>query len=526
MEATRHDNVLAPRPEYRYHRRLVGAPVVPDTAVLADLDPALALNCSGWRTITGFVRLAGGAAPTVTLQQLKLASYRDGAGALQRRYVPTGYITPPLADNGSFALVVGDGVVLLRVHAVEGNPTSVDVLVAGDAKHEGNDADRTVEVLTYLLSMVGSLASLSAENFATEATLLALGRRFAGVKLGTGGQVLGVASMAVRSVQLAEGLWELVADRALWFKQGDAIVAAERGVAGSTYLPAGARRLLPVTAASDDFVSVIAAVDPANDFPSQVDLLNRLKVLYEMHRVLTPGVHAHPDNANAVTAATAVDLATAQDLANDIKTQFNLHRLEDSLLEECCALLTEMKDDYNAHRVLEGGVHGAADGVNVVDAADAADIGTAVTLANQIREKYEAHRVLTDGGVHGAVDETDVVTEPICVNLLEVAALCIDLKAQYEAHRVLEGGPPAVHGAPDNVNAVAAADPGTADVHMQDDTVHEVAAADAADLASLTTLVAELWADYNAHLGDLIVHSQMDQANLLTWGAASLTLEE
>ena len=524
MEAIRHDNVLAQRPEYRFHRLEVGTPVVADTAVFANLPIAGAINCAGWRTLTGFVTLAGGAAPTVTLQLLHLTSYVDIAGVQQKKFVPSGYVTAPLEDGQAFSVVVGEGAEFLRIHAVAGNPTSVSVLLAGDARDDGTDTDRSIDVLANLLLMVGSLSSIAAVDFATEDTLLSLALRFGGRKLGTDGQVLGVSSVPVISAQLTEGLWELIADKAIWYKQGDAAVVAGRQAAESAYLPADERRLLVVTAASDDYLSIVAAVDPANDFPSQVDLLNRLKTEYEAHRVSAPLVHAHADVTNAVTAATATDLATAETLANDIKAQLNLHFLEDSLLEECCTLLTEMKADYNAHRVLiAGGVHGAADAVNVVAAADASTLNTAVTLANEIRTMYEAHRVLVAGGEHGIADAVNVMTAPASGgDLSSLVALCLDLKVMYEAHRVLVAG---VHGAADAVNVVTSDDPGTADVHKIDDT-RVVSAADAADLATLTTLVAELWADYNAHLNDLVIHSEVDQGNLLTWGTASLTLEE
>ena len=326
------------------------------------------------------------------------------------------------------------------------------------------------------------IATLAATEFASEDTLLAVALRSAGVKLGTDGEVLDISSSAVISAHLAaETLWELVADRAIWYRQGNAAVAAVKRGAGCAYLPANTPRLLVVTGASDNYVSIVAADDPSDAFESQVELLNSLKADYEAHRVAT-AVHPHADATNALTAADATEAASAYTLANDIKDQLNLHLAEASRLEEVYTLLNEIKVDYEAHRVLTAaGVHGAADATNALTAADATTLGTAITLANDIKAMYEAHRVLTAGSVHGAADATNVVS------------------------------------------AVSA---GTADIHLIDDTTHVIAAADASDLATLTTLLAELRTDYNAHLKSTVVHVAADDDNLLWWGTASLTMEE
>jgi hypothetical protein len=80
-------------------------------------------------------------------------------------------------------------------------------------------------------------------------------------------------------------------------------------------------------------------------------------------------------------------------------------------LDTAIALLNDIKTQYEAHRVLTAGsVHGAADSTNVVTAADATNLATLITLADDLRTQYEAHRVLTAGAVHGAADTTNAVT--------------------------------------------------------------------------------------------------------------------
>lgn len=155
-------------------------------------------------------------------------------------------------------------------------------------------------------------------------------------------------------------------------------------------------------------------------------------------------------------------------------------------LDLAITLVNELKADYNAHRVLTaGGVHGAADSTNAVTSADATDLASANTLANEIKTDYEAHRVLTAGSVHGAADSTNVVTAADATDLSTLITLVNDLRTQYEAHRVLIAG--SVHGAADSTNTVsAAAVGGTTQVHVF--TAAQLPSQTTAAIGAVTTL--------------------------------------
>ncbi len=98
-------------------------------------------------------------------------------------------------------------------------------------------------------------------------------------------------------------------------------------------------------------------------------------------------------------------------------------------------LLNELKTDYAAHRVLTAGpVHGAADTVDVVTAANASNTATRIALANDLRAQFSAHRILTAGGVHGSADTTNVIVAPVATDDSTALLLALDLKAKYNAH--------------------------------------------------------------------------------------------
>ena len=116
-------------------------------------------------------------------------------------------------------------------------------------------------------------------------------------------------------------------------------------------------------------------------------------------------------------------------------------------------LANDLKSKYNAHRVLTtGGVHGAADSTNAVTAANATDAASCRALANDLKAKYNAHRVLTAGGVHGAADTANAVTAADATSDATMQNLLNQLKAAFEHHRQLG---PYVHGVVDSGNALA-----------------------------------------------------------------------
>ena len=187
-----------------------------------------------------------------------------------------------------------------------------------------------------------------------------------------------------------------------------------------------------------DSTNTITAAAATNLATAQ-DLANEIKANYNTHRSQA-GVHVNNDAGNAVAAPNASDLTTLVTLVADIKAKVNAHLAEVSSLEEAIALLNGIKDEYNKHRVLiAGGVHGLADGTNIVAVADASDLATCLALANDIKAKYEAHRVLIVGNVHTNYDSVNDVTAADATNLATLITLANDLRVQYEAHRVYRG---------------------------------------------------------------------------------------
>jgi len=123
-------------------------------------------------------------------------------------------------------------------------------------------------------------------------------------------------------------------------------------------------------------------------------------------------IHIADDTVNVVTTANAVDT-----------------------LEQCRVLANEIKADYNAHRVATA-YHLVADATNVVDAADVAAAGTQAelnTLVNQIKAKFNPHR--TQSGVHPYNDNLNIVTAADATDLASSITLANEEKADYNAHR-------------------------------------------------------------------------------------------
>jgi len=122
---------------------------------------------------------------------------------------------------------------------------------------------------------------------------------------------------------------------------------------------------------------------------------------------LNSKVHKADDEVNVVTAADADDLTTLE------------------------ALLNEIKGDYNAHRVSTT-FHDAADTTNVVDAANASDLATSIALANQIKAMFNAHRA--QDGVHPLDDTFNEITSDDATDLDTCITLANEIKNDYNAH--------------------------------------------------------------------------------------------
>jgi hypothetical protein len=124
-------NNLFAKPDYNQHR-VIASPGV-DAANLVTLvgtHSRAAIDCSGFKTVKGLVRLTGGTTPTITLIPLELARYYTAVGAIEYSFI-AGTATAALSDRGTFDVTINGGYLFMRVQAVTGNPTEAQILLAG-----------------------------------------------------------------------------------------------------------------------------------------------------------------------------------------------------------------------------------------------------------------------------------------------------------------------------------------------------------------------------------------------------------
>lgn len=165
--------------------------------------------------------------------------------------------------------------------------------------------------------------------------------------------------------------------------------------------------------------------------------------------------HNEDDVANVTAAADADDQASLDTLINEIKSDYNTHRVStsyhdaadttnivtadngDGTIGTALTLTDELKLDINAHRT-ESGVHAPDDNRNAILLADATVLADCIALANNIKKNYNAHlpgtaagqmfvatlRVLaTDGNIVVTIEEA--VTDAGYANLLTFAATAV-----------------------------------------------------------------------------------------------------
>lgn len=122
-------------------------------------------------------------------------------------------------------------------------------------------------------------------------------------------------------------------------------------------------------------------------------------------------VHIANDTTNVVTSAAATDQTTLNTLLNEIKA------------------------DYNAHRV-DTTFHTNADTTNAVTSADASNEATSVTLSNEIKADYNAHR--SQATIHPYNEVRNVTTSADSIDLATAIVLANEIKGDYNLHRLYQ----------------------------------------------------------------------------------------
>jgi len=125
--------------------------------------------------------------------------------------------------------------------------------------------------------------------------------------------------------------------------------------------------------------------------------------------VLTNHIHKVDDTTNPVTSTNATDQATVNTLLNEIKSDYNTHRVSTTF-------------------------HDVVDATNVVASADATDLATSMTLANEIKTDYNLHR--SEATVHPHNDDGNTVTSADGTDLATTIILANEIKGDYNGHLV------------------------------------------------------------------------------------------
>lgn len=122
--------------------------------------------------------------------------------------------------------------------------------------------------------------------------------------------------------------------------------------------------------------TVGVSIDDADEeLEELLELANELREAYVEHIASV----CHPTTGHGAHIA--------EDAANRLSSEEDAEDEADAI-----ALLNDLKAQFNAHRVLEA-VHAVADSKNSVTSADAEDLPTAIVLANEIKAKLNAHFV-------------------------------------------------------------------------------------------------------------------------------------
>ncbi len=220
----------------------------------------------------------------------------------------------------------------------------------------------------------------------------------------------------------------------------------------------------------------------ASEEEEAITLCAELRVDYEAHRVAL----SHEEECAA--------------LVNDCRTQYIAHLASIVTLSEIYTALNDIHTEYEAHRV-DTTYHSVSNTTDDTSGTPAATtFATAVTLADDIKAKYNNHRTDVNENSHPTDDDTNVVTGAGgSTTIAALVTITNDLLTQYQAHALDVGS--VFHLTPDVVN-VATADPAeTAAVHMETDVTNTIGGA-ATTYAQSYTLAGDITTKYNFHRTD------------------------
>lgn len=128
---------------------------------------------------------------------------------------------------------------------------------------------------------------------------------------------------------------------------------------------------------------------------------------------------------------------------------------------------------------------------------DSPTIAEIVELTNEIRGRYNAHRIQID--VHGTNDTVNVINLPMCGDLPTAIILLNDLKVKFGAHIV----------------DISSPGPGQPQVHLDIDDQNTVYSPNASDIDSAYQLANELRKRYSFHRQSNIYHENPDSVNAI-----------
>lgn len=199
-------------------------------------------------------------------------------------------------------------------------------------------------------------------------------------------------------------------------------------------------------------------------------------------------------------------------------------------------LSNNLRTKYESHRVSTV-FHLAADTTNAITASTATDLPTAILLINDIKSKLNAH--FTQSGVHQLNDTVNTVTTGNATNLQSAVILANDLKENLNHHLLQQG----VHGYDDIVNTLTPAAPPTTNVqcypilndikvklnahfaqtgvHIINDVVNTITAPDAFSQISGEALANQISSNFNAHIASTVYHPVADTTNVITAAPAN-----
>lgn len=136
--------------------------------------------------------------------------------------------------------------------------------------------------------------------------------------------------------------------------------------------------------------------------------------------------------ATPVASIPSIDLIDVKGFLSNFEDDLYNQIITKPVLSIIIEIINSIRTVYESHRI--NSIHPISDVINVIVSSPAIDLPTAITLINEIKSVFNAHRV--QAGVHLANDLANIIIAPDATDIISLILLTEECRIRFNNHRL------------------------------------------------------------------------------------------